>query len=1017
VKIGYLAQKWPRPRLALFVGAILLSAAILGTNAITLGGLRENTLRSVEANLTSQGIVLAEETDRSFKVLDLTLSMVSNHVASLGINDSNALQSKLANHQTHQWLKEKSGGMAHVDAITLIGAQGKLINFSRYWPIPNVDVSDRDYFQALKADATLETFISKPVHNRGTGTATIYLARRLNAPDGDFMGLVLGAVALQYFEGFFKSISLQDGSAVALFRQDGMLLARHPRSSEVGKIIPTVAAGARAKTARLLRNESPLDGRPRLVSARPLPSYPLLIAVSQTEESALLGWRSLASLSNMMATGSAFLILLTALAVSRWWRRQESLTEEFREQNLRFDAAMQHMAQGLAMFDRDRKLIVCNDRYAEMYGLPSDLTTPGTPQRKILEHRVKSGAYSGPSADQYIAERTAFPLNGTPSDTTIELKTGRIIAIAHRLIAGGGWVATHDDITERRRAEMERDRNRVLLDMVVENVPSTIVVKDAHDFRYLLVNRAGEQYYGMSRDQMIGRTAYDCLATSSADLVTKLDRQVVETYPEPVINEHAIEMPGGKRIGMSTRRCFLSASGQPEYVLAVVDDTTERRAAEAHIAHMARHDALTDLPNRVLLRERLELGLTAVERGDRCLAVLMLDLDRFKETNDTLGHPVGDALLKAVAGRLGSCVRDTATIARLGGDEFAIVEDVTDPLVEASALAERIQKELSAPFDLGDHQVLVGASIGIAIAPNDGINPDQLLKNTDLALYRAKSDGRGTYRFFEPAMDRLMQARRKLERDLRNALANEEFELHYQPFLNLQSDQISGCEALLRWRHPERGMVSPADFIPLAEETGLIAPIGEWVIRTACGEAATWPGSLRIAVNLSPAQLRSPQLLSVVTSALASSGIAPARLELEVTESVMMQDGEVAFAVLGHLHALGVRIALDDFGTGYSSLSFLRGFAFDNIKIDRSFVTELSQTGDGSGAIARALIRLATSLGKTTTAEGVETKELFELVRAEGCTEMQGFYLSRPKPASAIAELLGMQIEKQASAA
>jgi len=994
VKISQLAQKRPRPRLALFVGAVLLSGTILLSNEITLSGLRENTLRAVEANLTSQSIVLAEEADRSFKVLDLSLSVVSNHFAGLAINDSDALQSKLANHAMHQWLKERSGGMAHVDAITVISAQGKLINFSRYWPIPNVDVTDRDYFQALKADATLDTFISKPVHNRGTGTATIYLARRLNTPDGDFMGLVLGAVSLQYFEGFFKTISLVEGSAVALFRQDGMLLARYPRSSEVGKIEPSVAAVTRTRMAKVARNKSPFDGQLRVVSARPLANYPLRIAISQTEESALRSWRGLANLSNTMAGASALLVLLFALVVSWWWRKQESLSEELRLQNLRFDAALSNMGAGLCMFDGKKRLVVCNDAYAKLYQLPPELLKAGTQHDAIITHRVSRGILKGDNSDA-AAERKIATLGELPSDAsssrTDELSDGRLICVTRQPMAGGGWVAIHEDITARALAEKELKRTQTFLDTVIENLPVPVIVKDPKTLKFVLVNRAYERFIGLPREHITGKTIDQVLPPASAELVLKYDMESLNGTEDLVQAEFAVATPrNGVRYLDTTRLVVRNACGKPEHLIAVLEDITARREAEKTMHHMAHHDALTDLPNRVLLRERLEHAVTGTRRGDRGLAVLVLDLDCFKEVNDTLGHPVGDVLLKAVALRLSACVREGTTVARLGGDEFAIVEDVADAATEATVLAERLQTALNQPFDLADHHVVIGSSIGIAVAPSDGTDPDQLLKNADLALYRAKSDGRGTFRFFEPAMDQLMQARRKLERDLRNALVNDEFELHYQPFLNLQSNEITGCEALLRWHHPERGMVSPTEFIALAEETGLIVPIGEWVIRTACAEAATWPSRLRIGVNLSPAQLKSPQVVSVVISALASSGIVPQRLELEVTESVMIQDGETAFAVLGQLHNLGVRIALDDFGTGYSSLSFLREFAFDNIKIDRSFVNELSHAREGSGAIARSVIRLANSLGKTTTAEGVETKELLELVRAEGCTEMQG---------------------------
>jgi predicted signal transduction protein with EAL and GGDEF domain len=356
-------------------------------------------------------------------------------------------------------------------------------------------------------------------------------------------------------------------------------------------------------------------------------------------------------------------------------------------------------------------------------------------------------------------------------------------------------------------------------------------------------------------------------------------------------------------------------------------------------------------------------------------------------------------------------------VARLGGDEFALIEYVTNPAKEAADLAERIRKELSKPFDLGDHQVTTGASIGIAIAPRVGADCDEILKSADLALYSAKSGGRGSFRFFEPELDRRMHARRNLERDMRSALADGEFELHYQPFVNVKSGEISGFEALLRWHHPQRGLIMPGEFIPLAEETGLIAPLGEWVLRAACAEAAKWPVDLKIAINLSPAQFRSKELVSIIVGALANSGVAPHRLELEVTETVIMHDSEAVFASLGQLHELGVRIALDDFGTGYSSLSFLQKFPFDKIKIDRSFVNELSNAKEESRLIARAVVRFAVSLGKTTTAEGVETREQLDILCAEGCAETQGYYFSPPVRGSEVAKMVRPRANTSTNAA
>jgi diguanylate cyclase (GGDEF)-like protein len=420
---------------------------------------------------------------------------------------------------------------------------------------------------------------------------------------------------------------------------------------------------------------------------------------------------------------------------------------------------------------------------------------------------------------------------------------------------------------------------------------------------------------------------------------------------------------------------------------------------------MARHDALTNLPNRTLLTERLSDALTTVTNRSEMLAVLYLDLDHFKGVNDTLGHTVGDELLKAIAERLKSCVNDTDTVARLGGDEFAIIQTNLESPSEAAMLARLICDTIKAPYDLHGHVVIADTSIGIAIGPNDGEDVDELLKNADMALYGAKADGRGTYRFFEAEMDARIKTRRSMELALRNALEVGEFELHYQPLLDLKRDCVSGCEALLRWRHPRLGMIPPSEFIPVAEEIGLIVPLGEWVLRQACLDAATWPEDIRIAVNLSPSQLINHSLLPVVINALAMSGLAARRLELEITEAVLLQNTDATLATLHRLRELGVRISMDDFGTGYSSLRYLRSFPFDKIKIDRCFISGLPDADD-SLAIVRAIAGLAASLSIATTAEGVETQEQLEQVRLLGCSEIQGFVFSRPRPAADISRFL-----------
>ncbi len=558
-------------------------------------------------------------------------------------------------------------------------------------------------------------------------------------------------------------------------------------------------------------------------------------------------------------------------------RDRGKLLAELKQQNNRFEAAVENMTQGLCMFDGEYRLIICNHRWLDLFDVPRDLGRPNTSFRAILEARLAHGHYPGRSIDELLAERLAIHKDRKPKTFEQRLANGRIVQTFHQPMADGGWVSTFEDITERRRNE-------------------------------------------------------------------------------------------------------------------------------AQIAHMSRHDALTDLANRVLLREKMEQCLARVRRGES-LAVFFLDLDHFKSVNDSLGHAVGDAMLQAVADRLRGCVRESDTVARLGGDEFAILQVGAAQPTAATALAQRILDVLSTQIEIGGHQLVTGASVGIAVSPNDGDCPEQLMKNADLALYRAKQDGRNAFRFFEHDMDVKMKLRRSLELDLRKALAQGEFELFYQPVVNVSTNEITGAEALLRWNHPERGMVPPVEFISLSEEIGLIIPLGEWVLRTACADAATWEQDISVAVNLSPVQFKSNNLVTTVVSALASSGLPASRLELEITESVLMQDNDSTLKTLHQFRALGVRISMDDFGTGYSSLSYLRRFPFNKIKIDRSFIQDLPGEID-SLSIVRAVTGLGSSLGMATTAEGVETAEQLAVLREEGCTEMQGYIFSPPRPAREFVKLL-----------
>jgi diguanylate cyclase (GGDEF)-like protein/PAS domain S-box-containing protein len=575
---------------------------------------------------------------------------------------------------------------------------------------------------------------------------------------------------------------------------------------------------------------------------------------------------------------------------------------------------------------------------------------------------------------------------------------GREMHLSVSVAAAGDLIsATLTDVTEIKRRE---ESFRLLFD----DNPVPMWLYDPETLRFAAVNAAAVSHYGYSRQRFAGMTLRDLWPEDERELHCAVARAVGNSYYSDRTWRH-IKADGGE-IEVITYARRLAFAGAQAVLVAIVD-VTERKQAEARIAYMAQHDALTSLPNRVLFHERLDAALAELPRRGGALAVHCLDLDHFKSVNDTLGHPIGDDLLRVVAERLKGCLRETDLVARLGGDEFAVIQMNVGKPSEAGDLAAKLITALSTTYDIQRHEVVIGASVGIALAPSDGNAADVLLRNADMALYRAKADGRGVSHFFEPEMDRRIQARRSLELDLRKAFANGELDLYYQPLINLRADKISGFEALLRWHHPERGMVLPGEFIPLAEEIGLIGPLGEWVLRRACADAAHWPGDLKVAVNLSPAQFRTRGVVQAVMSALAYSGLAPHRLELEITESVLLGETEANLATLHQLREIGARISMDDFGTGYSSLSYLRSFPFDKIKIDRSFVRDLAERPDCM-AIIRAVAGLGASLGISTTAEGVETPEQLERLRAEGCTEAQGFLFSPPRPVGEITALLSV---------
>ena len=710
------------------------------------------------------------------------------------------------------------------------------------------------------------------VSSRFSPAKAIVFARQISGPHGEFLGVVTRAIAPDVLEAFFASAGLGPQASVAMHHRDGQLLARFPHAEAL--IGENFRKGPREQQAVFERQfvttrlSSPIDGRDRLIASRMLFSEPLVVVATRTVDSTLATWRSQTKFFIVVAASSVLLIVITLYLIFRLMTRRLSIEKQ------RLDTAINNMTQGLLLFDVAKRLIVCNRRYIEMYGLSPDVVKPGCTFRDVIRHRQETGSFTG-DLDAYCDE--ILHNVGRSRNSIVETSDGRLIEIANEPVESGGWLATHEDVTERIRAE-------------------------------------------------------------------------------------------------------------------------ER------IAHLAHYDALTDLPNRVLMRGHLEQRVAELAQG-KPFAILYIDIDEFKGVNNSFGHEIGDELLRHVAARLRSCVGPQDLVARLGGDEFAIVKAEACDRGQLTTLAEQILHSLRMPAHCKGQEVPVEASIGIAIAPDDGLGLEDLFRNADLAMYAAKSDGRRTYRFFAPELDARLKARRQMELDLRQALARGQLEIHYQPLVDLATDTVAGCEALLRWYHPERGMISPADFIPVAEDTGLINEIGDWVLKRACAEAAGWPGHIRLAVNVSPVQFRSKTLALRVATALKDSSLAPDRLELEITEAVLIRDDDEALVILHQLRDLGVRIALDDFGTGYSSLSYLRRFPFDKIKIDRSFVSDIGDA-DGSSMIVEAVVNMASACRMSTTAEGVETEKQREILRGLGCSEMQGYLFSPAVPASKLRQLL-----------
>ena len=700
----------------------------------------------------------------------------------------------------------------------------------------------------------------------------------------------------------------------------------------------------------------------------------------------------------------------------------EDITQKMEEEQALADSqsklqtALSNMSQGLVMLDAEGGLVLFNPRYAEIFGMPPDQILPGMTVPELMALAATTSGIRDVDPEGTLARTSKVLRNGEEGSFVQELSDGRSLADTLRVMPDGGAVATFEDISQKIAGELALAASESKLQAALTNMSQGLLMLDS-DAKLVLFNPHFAEIFGLPLAQIRpGMTTPELMALAfAASGVGDANPEATLAQQEKVLRDPA----GGTYLQRLTDGRSIAASFQPMPdggIVVTFEDITEKLLAEEKIRHLAHYDALTNLPNRVAFYDQMDTIMKHLHRAES-IGVLSLDLDHFKAVNDTLGHPIGDRLLREAAQRMQNCLRDGDIVARLGGDEFAILQVPVKRPADVTALATRLIEGVGAPYDFDDRKVVVGVSIGIALAPSDGDEPDALIKNADLALYRAKADGGGVYRFFEAEMDARMQARRVIELDLRRAISNGgEFELLYQPIVDVKTGKIASCEALIRWHHPERGLVMPQEFIPVAEATGLIVQLGEWVLQQACAEAARWPNDIAVAVNLSPAQFKSKNLVPAVINVLAASGLPASRLELEITELVLLEESDGAFAILHQLHDLGIRIAMDDFGTGYSSLGYLRRFPFSTIKIDQSFIRDLPGKED-SLAIVRAVVGLSSSLGIKTIAEGVETEEQLASITSEGCTESQGFLFSKPRRGTEVRQMLGEQAAAARAAA
>jgi diguanylate cyclase (GGDEF)-like protein len=987
----------------------LFAVVIVGAFLLDLWMRHRAAIDAAEESARNYSEVLAEHTARTFEGVDRVLAEAAA-IRQRYMDGRYATDISVTEALRHL---QKSSPL--VMAIGWTNAVGELEVDADAGAALRSSLSDLAYFNAHRTNSGQGLIIAPPFPSIATGHWITAASRRLANVDGSFAGIVSVVLDPSYFASVYRSIKLgQHGSVMLLHRDGGMILAREPSvDSAIGK---SFAAGP-LMTDYLPRAPggsyhtiSIVDGVDRIAGYRAVSGLPLVVLVTYSRADVLDAWsRHALAFAPLVALVVVMVLVGTGLLI----RQARNLAHKTKILTITLD----NIPHGLCMLDANARLTVCNNRYAEMYGLSSAQTKPGTSIREVLEARIASGN-SPEVAEDYIAKRLQEITRTEPYHVTDQLRDGRFISVTHQPLAGGGSVAIHQDVTDQKLLEAELIKSATALkdsnsrfNAAVQSMSQGLCMFDAAQ-KVVIANERYRKIYGLPEELAKPGTPLSCILEYRASNGTFRGPALAEYLRCSLDRPSEIQELGNGRVVQILRHKLADGSW-----LTTHEDITERRRSEIRVSFMALHDSLTGLFNRAALVEKIADACARYRRRGEAFNVFMLDLDRFKQVNDTFGHPAGDDLLQQVAQRLKSTLRETDVLARLGGDEFAIIQASDgSPREAAESLANRIIRLIADPFLIEGNDVTIGTSIGIAFAPEHSVDADDLIKLADLALYETKSRGRNAFTCYEPALSERVTARHTLEGDLRRAILQHQLEVHYQPVFDLKSGAICCAEALVRWRHPTKGLISPDQFIPLAEETGLIAQIGEFVLQTACSDATSWPAATKVAVNLSTLQLRSPRLLDVVMFVLVQCGLPPERLELEITETALIESGAECLAMLRQFKRLGITIALDDFGTGYSSLSQLSMFAFDKIKIDKSFTQNLIKRAD-CRAVVSAVLALAHSLDIATTAEGVETEQQLKLLAAAGVSSVQGFLIKKPGPAAELDFDMRLELQEVGNAA